>query len=339
VEDLSKWNGPLLDVINLRSFFPSSGGKIKAVNNVSFQIGSGEIVALVGESGSGKSVTALSIMGLNAPTIKYDDRSIISFKGENLLKLKNKRMKKIRGNEISMVFQDPLSSLNPLHPIGKQIAEPIQIHQGVSFKTAQQTVINLLNKVGIPDAENRLKTFPHELSGGMRQRIMIAMALACNPSLLIADEPTTALDVTIQAQILNLMKSLQKETGVSILLITHDLGVVAEMADRVLVMYSGEIVEEGDVFSIFKNPHHPYTKGLLASVPKLRGTSDKRLNAIPGVVPSPLELPQGCNFYSRCSFRNDQCLDNSPILEQTDKGRRVACWNHLGNVQEVSKHA
>jgi oligopeptide/dipeptide ABC transporter ATP-binding protein len=336
---LCKLNESLLEVKNLRSYFPTAGGKEKVVNDVSFQIGSGEIVALVGESGSGKSVTALSIMGLNAPTIQYGGNSEILYKGENLLKLKSKRMKKIRGNEISMVFQDPLSSLNPLHPIGKQIAEPIQLHQGVSYKTAQQTVINLLTKVGIPEAESRLRSYPHQLSGGMRQRIMIAMALACNPSLLIADEPTTALDVTIQAQILNLLKSLQKEIGVSILLITHDLGVVAEMADRVLVMYCGEIVEEGDVFSIFQNPKHPYTKGLLASVPNLRGASEKRLNAIPGIVPSPLELPSGCNFYSRCSYASDQCRISNPKLEQLDNQKRVACWNQLGQTQEVTKHA
>ncbi|MDN3016300.1 ABC transporter ATP-binding protein [Paenibacillus sp. BSR1-1] len=337
---MSKQFEPLLEVSNLRSCFPSTGGIVKAVNDVSFKIGKGEIVALVGESGSGKSVTALSIMGLNAPTITYGKDSIISFKGHNLLTMKKRQMKKIRGNEISMIFQDPLSSLNPLHPIGKQIAEPIQLHQGVSYKTAQQTVINLLNKVGIPDAESRLKDYPHQLSGGMRQRIMIAMALACNPSLLIADEPTTALDVTIQAQILNVMKSLQRETGVSILLITHDLGVVAEMADRVLVMYCGKIVEEGDVYSIFQDPKHPYTKGLLASVPKLRGQSEKRLNAIPGTVPSPLELTGGCNFYSRCSLANDQCRSNAPSLDNIGPQRWAACWNLQERpIEEVTKHA
>jgi oligopeptide/dipeptide ABC transporter ATP-binding protein len=201
-------------------------------------------------------------------------------------------------------------------------------------------VVNLLTKVGIADPINRLQDYPHQLSGGMRQRIMIAMALACNPSLLIADEPTTALDVTIQAQILNVMRGLQRETGVSILLITHDLGVVAEMADRVLVMYCGEIVEEGDVYSIFQNPQHPYTKGLLASVPKMRGASEKRLNAIPGVVPNPLDLPAGCNFYDRCSYATDECRISSPHLEQSDHQRRVACWNLVDQQTEgVTKHA
>jgi oligopeptide/dipeptide ABC transporter ATP-binding protein len=337
---LSVFKEPLLAVKNLRSYFPTHRGDVKAVNDVSFTIGKGEIVALVGESGSGKSVTALSVMGLNASSIKYGKESVISFKDENLLKMKKRHLKKIRGNEISMIFQDPLSSLNPLHPIGKQIAEPIQIHQGISYKKAQQTVINLLNKVGIPDPESRLRDYPHQLSGGMRQRIMIAMALACNPSLLIADEPTTALDVTIQAQILNVMKGLQKETGVSILLITHDLGVVAEMADRVLVMYCGEIVEEGDVYSIFQNPQHPYTKGLLSSIPKLKGASEKRLNAIPGVVPNPLELPKGCNFYARCNDATAECRISPPFLAQSGHQRRVACWNQLGEkADEVTKHA
>jgi len=319
----------LLDIQNLKAYFPTARGKVRAINQVSFSINKGEIVALVGESGSGKSVTALSVMGLNAPSIQYEKESAIDYKGQNLLEMKKRQMKKIRGNEISMIFQDPLSSLNPLHPIGRQIAEPIQLHQGVSYKKAQQTVIQLLTKVGIPDPESRLRDYPHQLSGGMRQRIMIAIALACNPSLLIADEPTTALDVTIQAQILNVMKELQRETGVSILLITHDLGVVAEMADRVLVMYCGEIVEEGDVFSIFQSPQHPYTKGLLASVPKLKGASENRLNAIPGAVPSPLELPQGCNFFERCSHATADCRKNAPILEEIGPQRKVSCWNPL----------
>jgi len=330
----------LLDIQNLKAHFPSARGKVRAINQVSFSINKGEIVALVGESGSGKSVTALSVMGLNAPSIKYDKDSVINFKGKNLLEVKKKEMKKIRGNEISMIFQDPLSSLNPLHTIGRQIAEPIQLHQGLSYKQAQQTVVKLLNMVGIPDPESRLKDYPHQLSGGMRQRIMIAMALACNPSLLIADEPTTALDVTIQAQILNVMKELQQETGVSILLITHDLGVVAEMADRVLVMYCGEIVEEGDVFSIFQSPQHPYTKGLLASVPKLKGDSENRLNAIPGAVPNPLELPDGCNFYTRCSHATAECRGHSPIIEQISAERKIACWNPLKEeAEEVSHYA
>ncbi|PLT35194.1 ABC transporter ATP-binding protein [Bacillus sp. V5-8f] len=330
----------LLEVKNLKSYFPSSRGNINAVNDVSFHIGRGEIVALVGESGSGKSVTALSIMGLNAPTIQYGKNSSILFKGENLLQMKKRQLKKIRGNEISMIFQDPMSSLNPLQKIGTQIAEPIQLHQGLSYKKALPLVEELLTKVGIPDAGRRVMDYPHQLSGGMRQRVMIAMALACSPSLLIADEPTTALDVTIQAQILTIMRDLQKETGVSILLITHDLGVVAEIADRVLVMYCGEIVEEGDVFSIFESPKHPYTKGLLDSVPKLRGASESRLQAIPGVVPSPLELPKGCNFQTRCGYATSECLTNAPVLEQIDRQNRVSCWNPLEvKTKEVANHA
>lgn len=331
---------PVLEVNNLYSYIPTSKGEIVPVNHISFTIGKGEIVALVGESGSGKSVTALSIMGLNAPAIKYGKDSEITFKGENLLKMKKRHLKKIRGNEISMIFQDPMSSLNPLHPIGKQIAESIQIHQGISYKKAKENVIQLLSKVGIPDLESRLGDYPHQLSGGMRQRIMIAIALACNPSLLIADEPTTALDVTIQAQILNVMRQLQKETNVSILMITHDLGVVAEMADRVLVMYCGEIVEEGDVHSLFQNPQHPYTKGLLASVPKLRGASEKYLHTIPGAVPNPLELPKGCNFYARCSSATEKCLNHAPVLAKIGVHRRAACWNLVEQQsEEVSVHA
>jgi oligopeptide/dipeptide ABC transporter ATP-binding protein len=331
---------PVLEVKNLYSYIPTSKGAINPVNNISFTIGKGEIVALVGESGSGKSVTALSIMGLNAPSIKYGKDSVISYKGDNLLKMKKRQLKKIRGNEISMIFQDPMSSLNPLHPIGKQIAESIQIHQGVSYKKAKETVIHLLSKVGIPDPESRLRDYPHQLSGGMRQRIMIAIALACNPSVLIADEPTTALDVTIQAQILNVMRQLQKDTNISILMITHDLGVVAEMADRVLVMYCGEIVEEGNVHSLFQNPQHPYTKGLLASVPKLRGASEKYLHTIPGSVPNPLELPKGCNFYSRCTSGTEKCLHHSPKLTKTGNQGQAACWNIVEQqAEEVTVHA
>lgn len=331
---------PVLKVKNLTSYIPTSKGEIKPVNHISFSIGKGEIVALVGESGSGKSVTALSIMGLNAPSIKYGKDSVISYKGENMLRMKKRQLKKIRGNEISMIFQDPMSSLNPLHPIGKQIAESIHIHQGISYKKAKETVIQLLTKVGIPDPKSRLNDYPHQLSGGMRQRIMIAIALSCNPSLLIADEPTTALDVTIQAQILNAMRQLQQETNVSILMITHDLGVVAEMADRVLVMYCGEIVEEGDVHSLFQNPQHPYTKGLLASVPKLRGSSEKYLHTIPGAVPNPLELPMGCNFYSRCNSATEKCLHHSPLLTNLGGEKRAACWNLVDQQsEEVSVHA
>lgn len=332
---------PLLEVKNLQAYIPTPKGEIKPVHDVSFSINPGEILALVGESGSGKTVTALSIMGLNASSIKYRENSVINFKGKNLLDLKEKEMIKLRGKEISMIFQDPMFSLNPLHRIGKQIAEKIQIHENVKYKEAKKTVIDLLTKVGIPDAEARINDYPHQLSGGMRQRVMIAMALACHPSLLIADEPTTALDVTIQAQILNLIRKIQDETGVSVLLITHDLGVVAETADRVIVMYCGKIVEEGTVYEVFENPLHPYTKGLMESIPELSGPSRERLDTIPGTVPNPLELPKGCNFCNRCSFATEKCRQSEPPLtsDSSSPDRLVACWHPLKKEGEVNLHA
>ncbi|KKK39827.1 peptide ABC transporter ATP-binding protein [Mesobacillus campisalis] len=319
----------LLEVKNLETFIPTPKGQIKPVNDVSFSINKGEIVALVGESGSGKSVTSLSIMGLNASAIQYRPESSIFFNDKDLLKLKEKEMRKIRGNNIAMIFQDPMFSLNPVHPIGRQIAESIVLHKKVKYKDALVTALELLNKVGIPDAKRRLNDYPHQLSGGMRQRVMIAMALACDPKLIIADEPTTALDVTIQAQILNLLHKLQKESGIAILLITHDLGVVAETADRVLVMYCGKIVEEGTVEDIFENPLHPYTRGLMASVPELYGPTKEKLDAIPGVVPNPLELPKGCNFVTRCSYATEKCSQNAPTLLKHPSGNRVSCWYPL----------
>ncbi|SEN03515.1 oligopeptide transport system ATP-binding protein [Mesobacillus persicus] len=326
---MSEKEEPLLEVKDLETFIPTSKGEIKPVNGVSFSINKGEIVALVGESGSGKSVSSLSIMGLNASAIQYSKDSSIAFKGKDLLKLKEKEMRKIRGNEVAMIFQDPMFSLNPVHPIGRQIAESIVLHKKVKYKEALVTALDLLNKVGIPDAKRRLNDYPHQLSGGMRQRVMIAMALACDPQLIIADEPTTALDVTIQAQILNLLRKLQQESGIAILLITHDLGVVAETADRVLVMYCGKIVEEGTVEDIFENPLHPYTRGLLASVPALYGPSKEKLDTIPGVVPNPLELPKGCNFVTRCSYATEKCSQNAPTLLEHPAGNMVACWNAL----------
>lgn len=320
---------PLLEVKNLRAFIPLPKGEIKPVDDISFSINKGEIVALVGESGSGKSVSSLSIMGLNANAIKYHPDSSIFFEGKNLLKLKEKELRKIRGNDIAMIFQDPMSSLNPVHTIGKQITESIVLHKRVNYKEAKKIALELLNKVGIPDSERRLNDYPHQLSGGMRQRVMIAIALACNPKLLIADEPTTALDVTIQLQILNLLRELQKEFDISILLITHDLGVVAETADRVIVMYCGKIVEEGNVGEIFENPAHPYTKGLIDSIPSLFGPSKEILDAIPGVVPNPLELPKGCNFVTRCAFAIDKCHTVTPVLKDLPSGSSVSCWNPL----------
>jgi oligopeptide/dipeptide ABC transporter ATP-binding protein len=330
---------PLLAVKNLKTYIPTPKGEINPVNDVSFSINKGEIVALVGESGSGKSVSSLSIMGLNASAIKYKEESQIFFKGQDLLKLKEKQMRKIRGDRIAMIFQDPMFSLNPVHPIGRQIAESIVLHKKVKYREAEKRALDLLNKVGIPDAQRRLKDYPHQLSGGMRQRVMIAMALACDPELLIADEPTTALDVTIQAQILDLLRNLQLEFGISILLITHDLGVVAETADRVLVMYCGKIVEEGTVEEIFENPLHPYTKGLMDSVPELYGKTKEKLDAIPGIVPNPLELPAGCNFVTRCEFATEKCMQSEPILGRHLLGNRVSCWNPLSKEGEEEYHA
>lgn len=337
----SKENTPLLEIDNLLAYIPTSAGEIKPVNHVSYSIQAGEIVALVGESGSGKSLTALSIMRLNTSGIKYGNESVINYKGKNLLQLTEKEMRKLRGNEISMIFQDPMFSLNPVHRIGKQIIETVKLHRKITSKDARDIVIDLLNKVGIPDPERRMNDYPHQLSGGMRQRVMIAIALACQPRLLIADEPTTALDVTIQAQILNLIRSLQRETGVSVLLITHDLGVVAETADRVLVMYCGKIVEKGKVKEIFENPLHPYTKGLMGSIPSLTGPSKEWLETISGVVPNLLDLPKGCNFYDRCPFATDKCRENEPVLTSVSSAtdRQVACWYPLNMDREVNNSA
>jgi len=324
-----KTETPLLEVKHLTAFIKTPKGEIRPVEDVSFSIGRGEIVALVGESGSGKTVSSLSIVGLNAKAIRYRPESSILFEGQDLLKLPEKELRKIRGRDIGMIFQDPMSSLNPVHPIGKQIAESIVIHQKISYAKARQKALEMLRKVGIPDAERRLNDYPHQLSGGMRQRVMIAAALACGPKLLIADEPTTALDVTIQAQILDLLKELQRETGISILLITHDLGVVAEVADRVIVMYCGKIVEEGEVERIFEKPLHPYTRGLLDSIPPLYGPSPEKLKAIPGVVPNLLELPAGCRFSARCFRASPGCLEREPALARHPSGNLVACWQPL----------
>jgi len=322
-------NAPLLDVQNLGAYIPTARGIIRPVDGVSFQVREGEVVALVGESGSGKSVTAMSILRLNAKVIRYTPESRILYKGNDLLSLKDREIRKIRGAEISMIFQDPMFSLNPVHRIGRQIAESLIIHRGMKPKEALEMALDLLNKVGIPDAKNRINNYPHQLSGGMRQRVMIALALACRPKLIIADEPTTALDVSIQAQILDLLRELQREHNLSILLITHDLGVVAETADRVLVMYCGKIVEEGTVETIFRRPQHPYTKGLIESVPRLHGPIGKRLHAIPGTVPNPLELPEGCKFVTRCGYASEQCAWREPALAELGLESRAACWHPL----------
>lgn len=314
----------LLEVKNLKTQFKVQGGLVNAVNGVDFSIGKGEVVAIVGESGSGKSVTSLSVMGLvPSPPGKVIDGEIL-FKGENLLNKSKREMQDIRGNKISMIFQEPMTSLNPVFTVGKQISESIMRHQKLSKKEAEKKVIEMLELVGIPSPEARIKDYPHQLSGGMRQRVMIAMALTCNPELLIADEPTTALDVTIQAQILDLMVKLKEKLGTSILLITHDLGVVAETADKVVVMYCGKVVESGTVDEIFENPMHPYTQGLLNSIPKVDEECEK-LFMIPGMVPNPLEMPEGCAFSSRCGKCSEICTSKEPPLIKQNE-REVRCF-------------
>ena len=334
----------LLAVNGLKTYFYTDDGVVKSVDGVTFHLNRGETLAVVGESGSGKSVTSLSIMRLIAsPPGKIVEGELL-FKGKDakqkdITKLPEAEMRRIRGNDISMIFQEPMTSLNPVYTVGDQIAEAIVLHQGKSKKEAMDMAAGMLELVGIPAAKKRVHEYPHQMSGGMRQRVMIAMALSCNPALLIADEPTTALDVTIQAQILDLMRKLQQEIGMSILFITHNLGVVAEMADRVVVMYGGRVVEEGDVVEIFKAPKHPYTMGLLNSIPRVdhakayegHGAKKERLEAIPGNVPSPLNLPPGCAFEPRCKFAVEDCKKAVPALEDTGGGHTSRCirWRDL----------
>jgi oligopeptide/dipeptide ABC transporter ATP-binding protein len=301
---------PLLSVRNLTTVFQTGKGVVKAVDDVSFDLGRSEVLGIVGESGSGKSVTALSILGLlQTPPGRIAGGQVL-FEGQDLLKLSESRMERIRGSDISMIFQEPMTSLNPVFSVGDQIMETIRIHEKLGPKATRDRAIEMLEKVGIPSPERRIDDYPHQLSGGMRQRVMIAMALACSPKLLLADEPTTALDVTIQAQILDLLRSLRQRMGLALLLITHDLGVVAEMADRVAVMYSGRIVEEAPVRTLFADPKHPYTRGLMASIPG--GAPGTRLRAIQGTVPPLGELPPGCSFTPRCPNRFEPCARAFP---------------------------
>jgi len=318
----------LLDVQGLRTGFPSAGGKmIVPVDGVSFHVGERETLAIVGESGCGKSVTALSVLQLVAKGGGTILGGKILFRGENLLDYSPKQMQRIRGNRISMIFQEPMTSLNPLMKIGDQIREAILLHMQMSEEDASSRTLNLLQMVEIPSAKERMTQFPHELSGGMRQRVMIAMALACDPDLVIADEPTTALDVTIQAQILELLAKLKQEVGMSVILITHDLGVVAEVAQNVLVMYAGTVVEYAGVKDIFQNPLHPYTSGLMRSLPNLENT-DGELYIINGTVPNLLELHSGCRFAPRCEMVQDICRQKEPELYEPDGGRKVRCCRY-----------
>jgi oligopeptide/dipeptide ABC transporter ATP-binding protein len=317
----------LLEVKNLRTEFPTRAGLVKAVNDVSFHLDEGELLAIVGESGCGKSITALSIMRLISSPGKIAAGEI-SFKGESLLKATDERMREIRGNDIAMIFQDPMTSLNPVFTVGEQIAEALRLHRKLDKKKAWEAAIEAMKEVSIPDPARRVNDYPHQLSGGMRQRVMIAMALACDPELLIADEPTTALDVTIQAQILELLNELRTTRKLAVLLITHDLGVVAETADRVCVMYTGKVVEEASVNEIFDNPRHPYTQGLLKSVPKMRAVGEikeTRLSTIEGTVPSPTNLPKGCHFAPRCTFKKAECEEHEIALKELSGGLKVRC--------------
>ncbi len=327
----------MLEVNNLKTHFKTQDGVVKAVDGVSFSLDPGETLGIVGESGSGKSVTALSIMQLNPrPPAEYPEGEIL-FEGQNLLEASDRRMQEIRGNDIAMIFQDPMTSLNPVFTVGNQIREAIRIHQSVSKSEAQERTIQVLRDVGIANPERRVKEYPHQFSGGMRQRAMIAMGLACNPKVLIADEPTTALDVTIQAQILDLMVGLQEKYGTAIIMISHDLGVVAQIADKVMVMYAGRAVEQGTTDEVFYDPLMPYSWALLRSLPRLDTAGEVRLLPIQGAPPSLIFLPKGCNFNPRCPFVKDECYEVDPDLYEKKPGHTAACILSLEEIEQ-SKH-
>jgi len=327
----------LIDVKNLKTHFFTEEGVVKAVDGVDFDIYPGETLGIVGESGCGKSVTALSIMGLvESPPGEIVEGEIM-FEGRDLTELPEREMRKIRGNDISMIFQEPMTSLNPVYTVGDQIAESLLLHKDLSKKEARSRSVEMLRKVGIPLPEQRVDEYPHQLSGGMRQRVMIAMALSCDPQLLIADEPTTALDVTIQAQILELLGELEDDFDMSIMMITHDLGVIAEVSDRIAVMYAGKVMEYSSAVDIFDNPSHPYTWGLMRSIPKIHEEVDQ-LEAIPGVVPSPLEFPEGCKFNSRCFMAQDKCFEEEPPLHEVEDRHQSRCW-FIDELKERQKQA
>ncbi|MFD1038963.1 ABC transporter ATP-binding protein [Virgibacillus byunsanensis] len=329
----------LLDVNELKTHFKTESGRVTAVDGVSFQVDEGEILGVVGESGCGKSVTSQSILRLFDEKYSAEYEGSVYFQGKDLLKCSKKEMQGIRGNEIAMIFQDPMSSLNPVYTIGNQIVESILLHQNVSKSEAYKKAINMLKITGIPAPEQRINEFPHQLSGGMRQRIMIAMALACQPKLLIADEPTTALDVTIQAQILDLIVRSKKELGMGVIFITHDLGVVAEICTRVVVMYLGQIVEEADIDTLFNNPLHPYTIGLMKSIPQLDSNRLDELHVIEGSVPSLNNIPDGCRFADRCEFADELCRTKEPELRDYRNGQKVRCWHaEKISLTEEEKH-
>ncbi|MEK5108811.1 ABC transporter ATP-binding protein [Cytobacillus sp. FSL K6-0129] len=327
---------PILEVKGLKTYFTTKKGTSKPVDGIDFVLNKGETLGIVGESGCGKSMTSLSILRLiPSPSGKITGGSIL-FKGKDLVKLPESEMRKVRGNDISMIFQEPMTSLNPVIPVGEQIAEAIRLHQNLGKKAAWEKSVEMLRLVGIPSPEKRAKQEPFQLSGGMRQRVMIAMALACSPEILIADEPTTALDVTIQAQILEIIKNLQKQLGMGVIMITHDLGVVAETCDQVVVMYAGNIVEHTSSKELFANPKHPYTQGLLASLPNI--TEDvEELRTIEGTIPSPYNLPKGCRFSSRCPHSKDICSERNPELFEVSDETKVRCWIYSDNWNNQSK--
>jgi len=327
----------LLEVKDLKTTFMSAAGLVRAVDGVSWDIKLGETVALVGESGCGKSVTALSIMQLVAPPTGRIESGQVLFKGRDLLELSEAEMRHVRGREIAMVFQEPMTSLNPVLTIGRQLTEGLEIHLNMTRAEAEARAVELLGMVGIPDPKRRLAQYPHQFSGGMRQRMMVAMALACNPALILADEPTTALDVTIQAQILELMRSLSQKLGVAMLIITHNLGVVARYADRVNVMYAGRIIEHATAAELYANPRHPYTLGLLRSVPRLDEPRRERLEPIEGQPPDLSRLPPGCAFAPRCAYRVARCEEEAPALEPAGAGgHETACWESVRLVRKAA---
>ena len=328
----------LLEVKNLHTYFKTRKGIVKAVNDVSYTLEPGRTIGIVGESGSGKSVSAMSILRLLDGN-GYIAEGEILFEGEELTTLDQEKMYHIRGNKISVIFQEPMTSLNPVFSIGKQLAEPFMIHQGMNKKQAKAEAIKMLYDVQIPNPEAVIKQYPHQLSGGMRQRVMIAMALACRPKILIADEPTTALDVTIQAQILRLMNDLQRENGTSIIFITHDLGVINEMADDVVVMYCGQVVEQASARTIFTNckMSHPYTEGLMFSIPRIDNITNK-LEPIPGAVPHPLALPKGCKFAPRCKYATEKCMEQEPELTEVAPGQKIRCFYPEKEVRTSAEH-
>ena len=325
----------LLEVKNLNTCFELFRGTVKAVDGVDFTLKTGEILGIVGESGGGKSVTGFSLLGLIDAPGRITGGEIL-FRGEDLLKKSEEEMRRIRGKEISMIFQDPMTSLNPLQTIGRQIDEMLALHTDLSSAGRRARILELLNEVGIPTPEDRLDCYPHQFSGGMRQRVVIAIALAANPRLIIADEPTTALDVTVQAQILKLMENLVKKFGSALILVTHDLAVVSEMTHRVVVMYCGKIVEEAPTAELIRAPRHPYTKGLLGSIPRITGVRTRRLPQIPGMAPHLFDLPKGCSFEPRCTYATERCREEVPAMRELSAGRRAACHNPVSTEKRTA---